>query len=162
MSTSHPNQQIDDIAFRDLFPRATENDESVAPSFAIVPKCEQKRTLSSGEQPWRVVLRDISNPHHWVELEIHGDTIIGADPEPEDKPDVNLSRWQAHRLGVSQQHVLLRPSNKRLFIMDLKSVNGTDINGLPLGLGWAYALRDGDLISLGRLHLRVQVVQRPT
>jgi hypothetical protein len=129
--------------------------------FQIVPKCVEKRT-SHATQPWRIILINADTPDNVIPLEIHGDAVIGADPNTNDELDVDMSDWQGRRSGVSRRHVLLRPNGRRLFIMDLKSANGTDINGLPLGVGWAYALKDGDLISLGQLHLRVRIVQYPS
>jgi pSer/pThr/pTyr-binding forkhead associated (FHA) protein len=56
---------------------------------------------------------------------------------------------------------MLRPSLHKLFILDLRSTNGTHINGLPLGVGWAYALKDSDLITLAQLHLRFRLYRTP-
>ncbi len=110
---------------------------------------------------WRVILAPVNIAADPLALEIHGDVVVGSDEDTEGAPDVNLAGWEGYQHGVSRRHLMLRPSRNKLFLMDLRSTNGTQINGLPLGVGWAYALQDGDLVSLGRLHLRVHIVARP-
>jgi hypothetical protein len=131
-------------------------------AFRAVPAQPTERDrLQVGDVPWRIVLSPVSGTGSPIALELRGDTVIGSDPDGEENIDVNLADWQGQRLGVSRRHILLRPNRNKLFVMDLHSTNGTHINGLPLGIGWAYALQDGDTISLGRLHIRVRVVQHP-
>ena len=55
----------------------------------------------------------------------------------------------------------MRPTPTKLFLLDLRSTNGTTINGLPLDVGWAYAAKDGDLISLGTLNFVLSIVEGP-
>ncbi len=130
--------------------------------YQIVPRDPSRRKeLAPDEKPWRLLVTPtgISSPP--LSLELRGDVVIGCDTEADDALDVNLNEWQGYQRGVSRRHVMLRPGRNKLFIMDLRSTNGTHINGLPLGVGWAYALKDGDLITLGRLHMRVRIMQRP-
>jgi hypothetical protein len=130
--------------------------------FRAVPAQPTERDrLQVGDVPWRIVLSLVSGTASPIALELRGDVVIGSDPEEEGNIDVNLADWQGQRLGVSRRHIMLRPNRNKLFVMDLHSTNGTHINGLPLGIGWAYALQDGDTISLARLHIRVRVVQHP-
>jgi pSer/pThr/pTyr-binding forkhead associated (FHA) protein len=93
-------------------------------------------------------------------LEIAGDVVLGSSPDPEPEIDVNLANWQGEERGVSQRHVLLRPSREKLFILDLGSTNATHLNGALLTTERVQALQTGDLLTLGRLHLRVQQVER--
>lgn len=160
-STSRLDQRISNNTHLDTLSDSVDAGGEPIFDFQIVPKCAEKRT-SHATPPWRILLFNADNPDNVIPLEIHGDAVIGADPDTDDELDVDMSDWQGRRSGVSRRHVLLRPNGRRLFIMDLKSANGTDINGLPLGIGWAYALKDGDLVSLGQLHLRVRIVQYPS
>lgn len=160
-STSRLDQRVGNATYLDILNRSVGTDHGPTFEFQIVPKSIEECTLPS-TPPWRIILIDANAPDNFIPLEIHGDAVIGDDPDANDELDVNMNVWQSRRSGVSRRHVLLRPNGKRLFIMDLKSTNGTDINGLPLGVGWAYALKDGDLISLGRLHLRVRIIQYPS
>jgi hypothetical protein len=161
-STSSLDQRVGDAVALEMLGQPVDTNREPALEFQIVPKHPKKSTSHPTPSPWRLVLANADSPFNFKALEIHGDAVIGADPDSDDGLDVNMSDWQGRRSGVSRRHILLRPNGKRLFVMDLQSASGTDINGLPLGVGWAYALRDGDLISLGHLHLRVRIVQYPS
>ncbi|HEC22979.1 MAG TPA: FHA domain-containing protein [Chloroflexi bacterium] len=117
--------------------------------------------LKPGTRPWRIILTPLGATAQPIALEIHGDVVLGSNNELDPDLDVNLAHWRGYSYGVSRRHVMIRPSPHKLFILDLRSTNGTHINGLPLGVGWAYALQDGDLITLGRLQMRVRLIQSP-
>jgi len=68
---------------------------------------------------------------------------------------VNLEPYGASEHGVSRRHALLSREGSQLFLRDLDSTNHSFLNGEKLAAERDYALRDGDTISLGRLHLRV-------
>ncbi len=110
---------------------------------------------------WRVVLSPLGQKSAPLGLEICGDVVLGVGDKADGGPDVSLGDWQGYRRGVSRRHLMLRPGYNKLFVMDLRSTNGTQVNGLPLGVGWAYALQDSDVITLGKLNVRVRIVQRP-
>jgi hypothetical protein len=131
------------------------------PDFLIVPAPENQRTPILPEECWRINLLPVGNGDDALSLELHGDIVIGANSEESAGVDVNLEDWQASSQGVSTRHVMLRPTHSKIYIMDLRSSSGTAINGLPLGVGWAYALQHNDTITLGHLNLRFRVVQQP-
>jgi pSer/pThr/pTyr-binding forkhead associated (FHA) protein len=91
-------------------------------------------------------------------LELRADAVLGSAPEPDAEIHVNLAPWQGEARGVSLRHALLRPGKDKLFLMDLGSTNGTHYNGMPLSADRVQAVQPGDLITLGRLHLRVKKV----
>jgi hypothetical protein len=132
------------------------------PALLIVPSSnnQQESTASDG-QHWRIGLSPAGNADCSLALELHGDIVIGAGKEDGAEVDVNLEEWQGSSRGVSIRHVMLRPTQSKVFIMDLRSGTGTSINGLPLGVGWAYALQHNDLITLGHLNVRYRVLQTP-
>jgi pSer/pThr/pTyr-binding forkhead associated (FHA) protein len=161
MHTSPLNRKTSHIAYLDMISTQARPSERVP--FTVVPKRvdANKLALAPGVKPWRITLTPAGDTAQPLALELQGDVVVGSNPEMDEGLDVNVSHWQGYRRGVSRRHVLLRPNRDKLFILDLRSTNGTNINGLPLGVGWAYALQDGDLISLGRLHLKLRIVQRP-
>src|SRR5690606_36785167 len=73
----------------------------------------------------------------------------------------DLDEYNALELGVSRQHLLLRPTARHLFAIDQGTTNGTTINSMPLGRGMARALADEDLINLGNMVLMIHIVKRP-
>ncbi len=110
------------------------------------------------DRRWRVVLSPVEKPAEAMGLELLGDAVLGSTPEQDPEVHVNLAPWQGDQRGVSRRHALLRPARDKLFIMDLGSTNGTHVNGAPLTTERVQALQPGDLITLGRLHLRVKSV----
>lgn len=71
-------------------------------------------------------------------------------------PDVDLSPFDAASMGVSRQHARLHLRDNTITITDLGSVNHTYVNGQRLHPHEVRVLRDGDLIQLGRLQMRVK------
>ena len=130
--------------------------------FTVVPEQVSERDRAMAVQPpWRITLTFVQDPDKLLALELHGDTTLGSSDKPDGELDVNLLNLDAKEHSVSQQHIKLRPGKDRLFVLDLGSRNGTYANGAPITPSSAYALQNGDLLTLGRLHLRVKIVQHP-
>ncbi len=84
------------------------------------------------------------------------ETVIGRSEGSTMKPDIDLSVHNAGEMGVSRLHVALQynAKNNLLSVSDMKSANGTFINGQKLYPQEVRVLRDGDELRLGRLVLR--------
>jgi FHA domain-containing protein len=133
-----------ELVFKSVPETVSERDRALLPSAA-----------------WRVVLTSAQNAKLILALELHGDVVIGSSDQSDAELDVNLLDMELDQRSVSQRHVKLRPSKDKLFLLDLGSKNGTYANGTPITPDRAYALQEGDLITLGRLHLRAKIAQRP-
>ena len=82
--------------------------------------------------------------------------ILGrSDPAQSFLPDVDLAKWQGMELGVSRRHGQLHFDRDQLFYTDLKSSNGSRINGAGLYSEIPVMLDDGDEICLGKMAFRV-------
>lgn len=67
-------------------------------------------------------------------------------------PDlIDLTAYNAYRMGVSRNHAVLTYKDNHLYIHDVGSVNGTWLNGQRLKSYELYALTPGAPISLGQL-----------
>jgi hypothetical protein len=91
-------------------------------------------------------------------IQVDGQTsyLIGrSDPQRSFRPDIDLSDFDGLDLGVSRQHGRLHVESGRLFYTDLKSANGSSVNGARLYTEIPMQLQDGDEIGLGKLNLRV-------
>jgi hypothetical protein len=75
-----------------------------------------------------------------------GDRVVGIGRLPE--CDINLADP-----NVSRRHAELRPAGTSFVIADLRSTNGTRVNGAPIT---EQVLRDGDVISVGATVLRFE------
>jgi hypothetical protein len=84
------------------------------------------------------------------------ETSLGRrDPAGGTMPDVDLTTYAAYRMGVSRRHALLTLKNRQLQIIDLGSSNGTMVNGVKLAPHQPRPLKDGDMIALGKMSMRV-------
>jgi hypothetical protein len=128
-----------------------------------IPVPELSKRKRALKQPWRIVLIYRNSEEEPIGLEIHADVVLGrADGDEERFPDMDLSVYNAKQHGVSEQHVLLRPTLSQLFVIDLGSVSGTLVNAVPQEMGMTRALRHNDTLSLGNLHLTVKIMDRPS
>lgn len=136
--------------------------ESSAGLFRPFP---HKKGIPEGEPDvaWRVSFTPATDPSQQFGLEINGEVILGRrvrSPESDELVDLNFCG--AATLGVSRQHVMLRPTATNLFIVDLGSTNGTYRNGRSIGSHTPYSLVDGDIVTLGKLPLLVKIAERPS
>lgn len=78
-----------------------------------------------------------------------------SEPTRPVKPDVDFAEHQGMEMGVSRRHGQLKFEDGRLYYLDLKSSNGSRVNGARLRPEIPMLLKDGDEIILGRLAFRV-------
>jgi hypothetical protein len=128
-----------------------------AQQFQIVPN-----TMESFREGvnWRVVLYPHLRNVAALPLEIRGDSILGIKTPTSPEVDIDMRAWNGHQLGVSRKHLCLRPTVHKLYVFDLGSTNGTYVNGLPLGGSQAYGLGNGDVLTIGQLHITVSLVEK--
>lgn len=77
-------------------------------------------------------------------------------------PDFDLTPYDGLAKGVSRIHSLILVTDKAIFIRDLTSINGTQINGIRLSPNMDYPLKSGDMITLGRLIISIKTISRLT
>lgn len=118
------------------------------------------RADGHGKRPvWRLRFSPTYELDKSLGLDLNGEVVLGrGDVGPD---FVSLSLFNADELGISRRHLLLRPTDTRLFVMDLGSTNGTWCNGRSIGVNTPHSLSDGDLLRVGNLELVVRIVRRP-
>jgi CheY-like chemotaxis protein len=82
-------------------------------------------------------------------------TIGRSDPERGIEPDVNLSPYAAHIMGVSRKHAVISAKDNGITLKDIGSANGTRLNGYALNPNQPYRLRHGDEVTFGQLTVQV-------
>lgn len=86
--------------------------------------------------------------------------VLGRDdPESGERPDIDLIPYGGFQKGISRRHASVELYGKRLLIRDLKSSNGTFLNDVPLDAHESHQLRDGDVIRLGSMTLKMSFKQ---
>lgn len=124
------------------------------------PVPEADLPFPSEDQPvWRVALEFGTETPEYLGLDINGEIMLGRGHEAAYL--VDLSPHGADTMGVSRQHVTLRPSKNNLYVIDPGSTNGTLHNDRSIGQNTPYVLADGDKLTLGHLELHVRIVDRP-
>lgn len=84
-----------------------------------------------------------------------GMTLVFGRNDPDDyyEPEIDLIPFDGYRHGISRRHAAIRLHRRRLEITDLKSSNGTLVNGERLGAGTPLHLRSGDEVRMGSLRM---------
>lgn len=121
---------------------------------------QQVAPITAGSS-WRITLTLADDPTKQKLVTISGDAVLGAYPPNDPRVQVSLEDWDARDRGVSRSHAAIRTGPTRLLILDLGSTNGTFLNSVPVGRGWAHTLNDGDLLTLGALSLWVHITEQP-
>jgi pSer/pThr/pTyr-binding forkhead associated (FHA) protein len=72
-------------------------------------------------------------------------------------PDVDLNPFDAFDKGVSRLHATIRINrqNKKVFVIDLGSANGSCVNGYEIPANSEVPLNNGDVLTLGKFNLKV-------
>lgn len=73
---------------------------------------------------------------------------------------LELSNYGGESNGVSRVHAAIHDQDGMVYITDLKSTNGTRINGLLLEPNEPYRLRETDELQFGNLTLIVTHLSR--
>jgi len=71
---------------------------------------------------------------------------------------VDLSGYDAHKMGVSRYHSMILTLDNRVTIKDLNSLNGTRLNNLDLEPSQEYLLEHGDTVTFGKLSFLIAFV----
>lgn len=72
-------------------------------------------------------------------------------------PDIDLTPYQGIEAGVSRLHASIRIKANEIYIMDLGSANGTQVDGEKLKPSSLHKLENQSTITLGKLHLKVLI-----
>jgi len=76
------------------------------------------------------------------------------------QPEIDLTPFLMEQHGVSRRHALIRLRDLRLEIQDLDSTNGTGINGFRFQSKETNQLRNGDIVTLGRVSINVMFLHK--
>jgi hypothetical protein len=113
-------------------------------------------------QPWRIVLELSAKERRMIlGLDLYGDVILGRGESQPGRIILDLEPYEAQALGVSREHVMLRPTKSQLYVIDQGSTNGTTVNGTLCSRGIAISLKNDDMLALGNMLLVVHIIRKP-
>jgi hypothetical protein len=135
------------------------NDQPVTQRVDL-PQAEPKRRwgnlLSSERAHLLLRVEGVEQP---LRVMVQERVVLGRAHPPSDiMPDVDLTPFGAHLKGVSREHVAIIFRDHMLLVEDLRSMNGSLLNGWVLMPHEPRVLRDDDQLILGRLVLFVTVI----
>lgn len=110
---------------------------------------------------WQIEIHGLIGATVPIRIEVAGDVILGVYRGNDLAPDFDFGIYCPDEKGVSRHHAILRPTQKRLYLIDLESKNGTRINNIPISSATVNEIHDGDMISLGILSFTVNIVAMP-
>lgn len=105
--------------------------------------------------PWVMELRVVGTAVT-LQINVKDHMLIGrADPERGIAPEIDLTEPDGAGKGVSRRQASIAIHDERLFIKDLGSTNGTQVNGVACEPLREYRLRHGDELAFGNMRLQV-------
>ena len=113
-------------------------------------------TLPTSLKPETILLSIAGFPQP-IFIKGSSEIILGRYIPDEPLEVVDLTKYNAHLLGVSRRHALIRVLPDKYTIEDLGSANGTWLNENRLEPGRPYALTGGDQVRLGQLILFIYI-----
>ena len=127
-----------------------------------MPDRESTPTGGQSPTPWRLVLHFENGKRAFVDLRPGDRIVVGrADDSGPAEIGLDLTPYGAAQSGVSRQHAAFSYPDGMVHIEDLKTTNGTRINGFQLSSERTYRLRDGDELEFGRARVVVRFVKLP-
>ena len=134
--------------------------EPDSPAYALLPASLRGTPLAASTPVWRIELHGPYADQPPLRLDIARDIVVGRRVGAENTVDVDLHPLGGYEFGVSRRHAMLRPAPDGLYVIDLKSTNGTLHNEVRLGPGVPRALHSNDVISFGGLACTLKIVGR--
>lgn len=123
----------------------------------------QVRRLPQMPNPptWRIIFQSIESSGTTIGVDVRDPTTIGRSSSEDDElPGLDLANFSAFKSGVSRQHAVLIPTQEALYLVDMKSRNGTWLNGHFVEPDRRYALNAGDRVEFGLFKLRIRTLTR--
>lgn len=110
---------------------------------------------------WRIIFQSLESNGTTIGVDVRDPTTIGRSSSEEDElPGLDLANFSAFKSGVSRQHAVLIPTQEALYLVDMKSRNGTWLNGHFVEPDRRYPLNAGDRIEFGLFKMVVRTLTR--
>ncbi len=118
------------------------------------------RTPAEGAPSARLILQVETPRKRIFQVALKDSYIVGRmSDEDTSQPDIDLTSADAKSAGVSRLHARISYHDDTLYVEDLRSTNGTRINGVDLVPGKSYRLLASDEIEVGTMRLSARIMQ---
>ncbi|MCZ7670870.1 MAG: FHA domain-containing protein [Chloroflexi bacterium] len=139
------------LAFKTASIRNTQSILPTAQELGMTVPCEDYLPLLSPDDAALV----IKQGHDPIILRNVSQTILGRAFKETEESCVDLEPMGAAAYGVSRRHAQIVRTDDKFVFEDLRSTNGTWINGQRLPAGISYPLTSGDQIWLGQFKMHI-------
>lgn len=120
-------------------------------------KASQARPIEQAEGTGRLSLL-VQQTGQLIEITENDEITLGrAGAGQPIVPDIDLTPYQGLEAGVSRLHASIRIKGDEIYIMDLGSANGTRLNGEKISPSTPHKLTNENIITLGKLNLKVLI-----
>jgi len=148
--------------YRHLQPAGKQTDlltRHTSPEYRLIPVLFDRERRSESTLVWRIELHGLPDSAGPLRFDVARDVVLGRSGGAANTGvDIDLAPYHAFEQGVSRRHAMLHPTADGLYLIDLKSTNGTMHNGVRLGPGVGKLVQTDDHISFGGLAFTLKIV----
>ena len=112
------------------------------------------------KRPWKIMLVSPKRQGPHLPLALFANIMVGM-PGGEDVVDLTLEQYDGRLRGVSRMHAMLQVSDQDLFLIDMRSTNGTYLNNIMIESDKPHRLQNGDQIAFSRVVFQVRIIESP-
>lgn len=127
----------------------------VTPSVGDDDELQRAEPDIEAPEPYTITLI-VGQAGHRVTVPLSKEVLLGRlDPVNNSYPDVDLSQFGGLEQGISRRHAKIACQRAETVVEDLGSVNGSFVNGEQLVPYLAHSLKNGDVLQLGKMSIKV-------
>jgi len=123
--------------------------------YRVVDAVPQGHTSHEGKLPPQGVAIYIGIAKEPIIVTVKDRVTLGRQKDMPIPDLIDLTSYDAYRLGVSRNHAALVFKNGQIYLHDIGSVNGSWLNGQRLKPYELYALPSGATVLLGQLNIYI-------
>ncbi len=121
----------------------------------VSPEFTKRHSVHVGKLPERGAALYIGQVEEPLIVSFQDRVTLGRRKDLQSTELIDLTPYDAYRMGVSRAHAMLVYRGDQIFIHDIGSVNGTWVDGQRLKPYELYHLPSGASMSLGQLQIHI-------
>lgn len=125
---------------------------------AALPYVAPPAYIAQDASQRKILVLDVPDEHVRqviVPSDTRSEFVVGRTDETLPKVDVDYRLYGGMKRGVSRIHARFYMTDTTWVIQDLRSTNGTYLNGRRIFPGETFVVHNGDLVRFGKLELQV-------
>lgn len=152
---------LEQIAFETTRTARFDSADSQRDFSNVTPTPSYEKVSSANLPTWQIALYAAHTGAYMLSHEVKQDIKMGRATQDSNQPEIDLVPFGAVSKGVSREHAVIRPSEHKLYLIDLGSSNGTLVNGIQITSNQAHPLSNNDVVTLGKLSFSIKIIAQP-